>query len=49
MSRKGTLSIHSENIFPIIKNGFTLTTIFLHENLFLMLAMLFLSLRSFVI
>ncbi len=29
---KGSLSIHSENIFPIIKNGFIQTMIFLLEN-----------------
>lgn len=35
----GSLSINSDNIFPIIKNGCTLTTIFSTESLYLTAAM----------
>ena len=35
----GNLSIHSENIFPIIKNGYIQILIFLLENLFLIALM----------
>ena len=31
-AKKGSLSISSENIFPIIKNGYILTMTFLSER-----------------
>ncbi len=33
---EGSISIHTENIFPIIKNGFTATKIYFCVNLCLM-------------